>query len=348
MALIDLKEVNFYLRDGFDNGAATPLTTDVEPVAETTIALTACTVTVPVGAGVKFGTDEEEYTVESRTLSGGTDAVQTLTYTTPPTSGTFTLTFEGETTPAIAFDALPAEVELALESLDSVPNGTITVAAAVTHYGDGDLTFTFSGDLEGVQDDMVLASGSLVGGSGYVISTTTPGVLGGSTTEIVLVSGLLVATGAAGSVTFKGLKLEIVVGEGNLEYTEKKPREFKLNRGTLNAVKNADEEPMDVTFAFEWEYIKAASGGAVPTIENVLKRTGPASDWTTTASDPCAPFCVDVEIHNVPVCTGGGADTNEDVTLSEFYYEELAHSVEDSSVSCSGRCNSKESSSVRY
>ena len=32
MALIDLKNVNFYLRDGFDNGAATPLSTDIEPV----------------------------------------------------------------------------------------------------------------------------------------------------------------------------------------------------------------------------------------------------------------------------------------------------------------------------
>lgn len=348
MALIDLKQVNFYLRDGFDNGAATPLTTDVEPIAETTIVLTACTITVPVGAGVKFGTDEEEYTVESRTLSGGTDAVQTMVSTADPTGGTFTLTFGGYTTSAIAWDALPAVVELALEAIDSVPNGTITVAASVTHYGDGDLTFTFSGTLEGVQDDMVLGAGSLTGGSGHANSTTTPGILGGSTTQMVLTGGLLVATSAAGSIEFKGLKLEIVVGEGTLDYSEKATREFKLNRGNLNLVKNADDEPMDVSFAFEWEYIKAASGGTVPTIENVLKRTGPASAWTTTAVGSCDPFCVDIEIHNAPVCTGAGADTTEDITLGQFYYEELAHSVEDSSVSCSGRCNSTEAVSVRY
>ena len=190
---------------------------------------------------------------------------------------------------------------------------------------------------------------SLSGANSPRLEDTTHGVLGGSTSEIVLTSGLGTATTIGGSVEFKGIKLEIEVGEGNLDYTEKKPREFKLNRGSLNMVKNADDEPMDVSFAFEWEYIRAASGGTVPTIENALKRTGPASDWTNAASDSCSPYCVNIEIHNVPTCTGAGAsDTTEDIVLEEFYYEELAHSVEDSQISCSGRCNRIESTSERY
>lgn len=345
MALIDLKEASLYLRDGFDNGSATPTTTNIEPVAETTIALSSCTVTVPVGAGVKFGSDTTEYVVESRTLSGGTDAVQTLTSVGNPTGGTFTLTFEGDETNTIAYDATAAEIEIQLEALDSVPNGTIAVAGT---YDAGDVTFTFSGDLEGAQNDMVLDATLLTGGSGHTISTTTPGVLGGSTTEIVLTSGLGTATTAGGSVTFLGLKLAIVVGEGNLEYTEKKNRIFRKNRGSLNTVKNDDDEPMDVNFAFEWEYIKAYSGATVPTIEDVLKRTGPAAAWTTTASDSCSPYCVNIEIHDVPTCTGSDTYTNEIIYLTEFYYEELSHSVDDSQINCTGRCNSVEAVSLRY
>ncbi len=347
MALIDLKNTNLYLRDGFDNGAATPLSTDIEPVGETTIALTACTVAVPVGAGVVFGSHTTEYTVASRTIPGGTAAIQTLTSAADPTGGTYTLTYDGDTTNTIAWDATIAEVELALEALDSIPNGTCTVSAEVTDYSDGDLYFTFSAPLEGAIDDMVLASGSLTGGSGYAISTTTPGVLGTTTTAMVLTAGLGTATTAGGAITFKGIKLEIVVGEGNLEYTSKTPREFKLNRGNLGSVKNADQEPMDVSFAFEWDYIRIATG-TVPTIEQVFERTGPAADWESTATDSCDPFCVDIEIHNAPTCTGGDSNTTEDITLARFYPEELAHSIEDSTISCTGRCNSVTSTSDRY
>ncbi len=347
MALIDLKNTNLYLREGFDNGAASPTSTDIEPVGETTIALTDCTVAVPVGAGVVFGSHTTEYTVASRTIPGGTAAVQTLVSTTPPTGGSFTLTYDGDETSAIAWNALPAAVELALEALDSIPNGTCTVAAETTHYGDGDLTFTFTAPLEGAIADMVLDSSSLTGGSVYAISTTTPGVLGTTTTAIVLNEVLVSATTAGGTITFKGIKVEIVVGEGNLEYTSKTPREFKLNRGNLSGVKNADQEPMDVSFAFEWDYIRIATG-IVPTIEQVFERTGPAADWTTTASDSCDPFCVDIEIHNAPTCTGGDSNTTEDITLARFYPEELQHSIEDSTISCTGRCNSVISTSVRY
>jgi hypothetical protein len=284
-------------------------------------------------------------------LAGGTDAVQTLTTTAAgePTGGTYTLTFDGDETGLIQWDATIAEVELALEAIDSIPNGSVAVTAEITDYTDGDLIFTFSGDLEGVQDDMVLDATNLTGGTGYAISTTTPGILGGSTTEIVLTAGLGTATASTGSVTFLGRKIDVTVGEGNIEYTEKKTRMFRLNRGSLNTVKNDDEEPMDVTFAFEWDYITASgTGGVVPTVEDVLKRTGPASEWTSAADDICDPYCVIIELNNVPVCTGSGNYQNEDIVLDKFYYEELSHSLEDSQISCTGRCNSIEAEATRY
>ena len=42
--------------------------------------------------------------------------------------------------------------------------------------------------------------------------------------------------------------LEIKVGEGNLTYSEKVNREYTLNRGILDKVRDGDQTPMDVSF----------------------------------------------------------------------------------------------------
>lgn len=50
----------------------------------------------------------------------GTAAVQTIT---PPESGTFTITYEGETTPALAYNASLATVQAALQALSTIGSG---------------------------------------------------------------------------------------------------------------------------------------------------------------------------------------------------------------------------------
>lgn len=62
------------------------------------------------------------------TLPTGTNAVQAVTVTA--TSGTFTLTFQGHTTAALALDASPAAVQAALEALPSVGLGNVYVTGA--------------------------------------------------------------------------------------------------------------------------------------------------------------------------------------------------------------------------
>jgi len=70
--------------------------------------------------------------------------VQTLTPTTHPISGDYTLTFEGQTTAAIAFDADKDAIQSALELLSNVSGGDIVVTETGTEgIKDGDLTFTF-------------------------------------------------------------------------------------------------------------------------------------------------------------------------------------------------------------
>src|SRR5262245_46081762 len=58
----------------------------------------------------------------------GTNEVQTVTITGSPTGGTFTLTFGGQTTAPIAYNATAVQVQAALEALSTIgfPNVRVT------------------------------------------------------------------------------------------------------------------------------------------------------------------------------------------------------------------------------
>jgi len=137
------------------------------------------------------------------------------------------------------------------------------------------------------------------------------------------------------NITSTANNVTITIGEGTLAYSEKKPREFVKDRGNLDTVRNADQEPMDVSFDFIWDFIISESGGAA-TIEEALKKVGNASSWLTTATDPCQPFCVGLEIVNAPDCT---TVEDEYTMIEEFYYESLDHDAKEGTVSASGRSN---------
>lgn len=557
-APIDLKLARLHLRDGYNQGTNVPLTSAIEPIGETDIALTGMNSAVPnpattVGVSVKFGSDATEYTVTARTLGAGTNEVQTieidndvsggnftltyggqvtgsilynasaavikaalealstlglgtvvvtgsspkwtvtftgtmastdasmlvgtnvdmtggvltdvavaetvagvdgvneiqtLTANVALTVGTYTLTFDGETTAAIPYDADAAAIELQLETLDSIPQGEATVATGAGSWPElnATLTVTFSGSLGKSPLDVIVedetgltgeiaitrstpgvaevtevqtisindtvsggtftlthdtntsapilynataaeveaalgaapvsqsvtvtggpgpatdwivtwdAAGTqlpisgtgtnLTGGSITAVSITevTQGQSGTETTQITVSPSLVVATTAGGSITFGGRKLEIKVGEGNLTYSENQPREYLRNRGKLDTVRNADEEPVDVSFDFVWTFLTAVTSSGVPTIEDVLKQRGEASTWVSTSSDLCEPYCVDVEVHYDPAC--GGANT-ESIVLEEFRYETLDHNLSDAQVSCTGKCNKTEATLTR-
>jgi len=64
--------------------------------------------------------------LHGQTLGGLTVARQTLTMTGSPTGGTFTLTFQGQTTAPIAYNATAAVVDAALELLPNIGSGGVT------------------------------------------------------------------------------------------------------------------------------------------------------------------------------------------------------------------------------
>ncbi len=112
------------------------------------------------------------------TLTGGSTAneVQTVTITGTPTGGTFTLTFEGQTTAAIAYNANAAAVQSALLLLSNLNTGDVTVGGGpgpATPY-----TVTFGGDFASSNVSAMTATGSFTGGTSpsIAVTTTTPGV----------------------------------------------------------------------------------------------------------------------------------------------------------------------------
>lgn len=77
------------------------------------------------------------------------------------TGGTFTLTFGGDTTAALAYNASAATVQAALQGLASIGGGNATV----TVYESGIYAVTFAGSLGGALQPLLTGTPSLTGGS---------------------------------------------------------------------------------------------------------------------------------------------------------------------------------------
>jgi hypothetical protein len=107
----------------------------------------------------------------------GTNEVQTVTISGTPTGGTFTLTYSGQTTAAIAYNANAAAVTTALEALSNIGTGDVNVTGGP---GPGvPYTVTFQGGLAGTNvAELTANDAGLTGGAtpSVDISTTTSGV----------------------------------------------------------------------------------------------------------------------------------------------------------------------------
>jgi hypothetical protein len=178
----------------------------------------------------------------------------------------------------------------------------------------------------------------------YVIGSTTES--GGNTIVINFTPALVAVVADNAGVDVFGVFLQIKVGDGTITWSEKKPREYKKDRGKLDQVRDGDEEPIDVTINLMYEELTASSGNP-PTPEDVLKQRGEAADWVSTETDdPCAPFAINVRLdHQPPNCTSVQA---ERVVLPRFRYESLDHNPKDGMINCQGKCNATEAEVTRY
>jgi hypothetical protein len=109
--------------------------------------------------------------------AAGTAEVQTLTASGTVSGGTYTLTFNGQVTSAIAYNASAATVQAALEALSNVVPGDVVVGGGP--FPATPLTFTFYGNLIGDQPALSVQTGNLTGSTpGAAITTSTGGVAG--------------------------------------------------------------------------------------------------------------------------------------------------------------------------
>ena len=142
-------------------------------------------------------------------------------------------------------------------------------------------------------------------------------------------------------ITLKGgdsEELIIKLGDGNLTFRATKNREYFLDRGILDSVRDGDEVPVEITMDCVWEELQGSAGStaATPTPYDVFQHEGGAVDWVTSATDTCEPFAVDIELVHTPDCTTFAAET---ILFADFRYESIDGDPKAGTLSVSGKCN---------
>jgi hypothetical protein len=173
--------------------------------------------------------------------------------------------------------------------------------------------------------------------SGDTVVHTVTGQIAtlGNTTSLTFTPGLGIAGHDDATLIIGGRQLKLKIGEGTMSYDEKRAIEYKKDRGRLDTVRLGDEEPLDVKLDIRWEFLKSDTGQD-PTPEEVLKQEGNASDWMTSADDPCEPYAINIYVVHTPVCT---TEKKETILLQDFRYESISHDFKQGMLSCSGKCN---------
>jgi flagellar hook protein FlgE len=123
-----------------------------------------------------------------------------------PDSGTYTLTYGGETTAAIAWNANAAAIQTALEALSNVDTGDVTVSGSMA----SGATFTFDNTLGDV-DTLTMDSSALLDGAVVVTNSIA------ETTKGFKTQGIL---GDSARATLSGGKFEITDAESGYSQTE--------------------------------------------------------------------------------------------------------------------------------
>jgi hypothetical protein len=320
-------------------------------------------VKVPVGARFTVSTagNTQKYTVTARALSLGVDEIQTVTGT-GATTGTLTITLTIAPDPltpsatplvvavtGIAYDAAAAAVQTAVDSavggvLATYVAGDIAVTAGPLNTTP--LTLTYSGTSVAAANHSV----AVLGTGGYdgteSAATSTEGEFVDQVTNITFSPAWGTPTPADDdTITFLPIEVEVKIGDGNLTYTENIEYEYELDRGTLDTVKKGDDQPMDVTIDFAYEFVSTGTGEAITPVD-ALKGIRGAAEFTSSSADACEPYAVDIEVdHNPGSCL---PTTETELTLfPDFRYDSLEFDIDEATISATGRCNAEEPTITR-
>lgn len=135
-------------------------------------------------------------------------------------------------------------------------------------------------------------------------------------------------SGGSNSVT-------VTLDEGDLSWTESKPRHVIGDRGTIDHVRNGNQEACRVRFSLKYvAFFGGSDSGDAVTPVDALKQAGNASGWTSTG-DAGEPYGVDLVF---TITNPDSSEDNEVITFSPFFYDSLepAEGDEYSTISCEG------------
>ena len=132
------------------------------------------------------------------------------------------------------------------------------------------------------------------------------------------------------------------IADGTVSYDETRTIEYLLERGLIDEVREGDQVPVDVSFEFKWTYLVHRNSGAC-TIEEAIK--GTFTGWTSSDSDACRPYAVDIVVIYQPSPSTCG--DQEVYTFPDFGWVKLAHSFNDAKVAVTGKCNTNVITPIR-
>ena len=156
------------------SGGAIPLGT-IEGAIQTAQGASAAVgsnITNTTGVGLSIG-GSGTLTLSGANTYTNTSATQTLSITGTPTGGTFTVTFGGQTSIAMGFDATAATIQSTLQALPNIGLGNVQVTGA----NPGPFTITFSSALAASNvgaTGFALGANALTGGAGPTVTFTPP------------------------------------------------------------------------------------------------------------------------------------------------------------------------------
>jgi hypothetical protein len=343
MARIELRNCTVRVKDGLSGTGAVnqpstaPTVTDTSLTIDTLVLNTADTAKVPVGARFHIAgeTTQVDHVVTARTQGAGTGTNAKQNVVLADCSTTFTLSWGGKTTAAIAYDGDAAAVKAALVAMD---DGYTTDDWAVTGTNPN-----FVVEFKGALGDAPRALMTGTGDTGSV--TVTNNVVGAvpvpTTTTIAITFSPALGAGSyadGGVLTFRPQQIDIKIGDGEIKYTEANNYNYDKDRGELDTVREGDDVPMDVSMNFTFEHVKTGTSEAISPID-AIKGINGAAEWVSSSSDLCEPYAVDVEVEHVPPC---GTAQKETTLFPDFRSEKRDFDFKNAAIAVSGKCNATE------
>jgi len=334
MARIELRDATIRIKDGFGGTAkvdeSSPGGGDTTLEIDTLASLPNATTRVPVGARFTIATVADTVFVVTAEKANKKFAV-----VVDATSGNFTITFNGQTTASIPYNDTAVNVQAALVALSNVVAGDVLVTLPVA----GTYHIEIKGAYANLSTPTLTADDVDLAGGGDTVGVTTLRA-GAVSWELTFTPALDAGDLPANNdnITLLPQQVEVKVGNGNLTYTETKNYEYELDRGNLDAVREGDEAPLEVSLEFVYEFVRTGTAEEITAVD-AIKGIGGASGWFSASDDQCEPYCVDIEIEHNPPC--GTAET-ERTTFPMFRRDSLEFDLSAATIATKGKCNVSE------